>query len=134
MKKTNFKPPTDVKQWWMAPCCGPGSTDPDKYECECGKSGRECARHTSDVVARVLQLDPDQEGGETAVGDPDGEKVCGWCGFWCADCGRFWAGDTCGGSGIPDMNSADDTAMEVRGSDVYCVCGRKVATGYEEER
>jgi hypothetical protein len=129
-----FVKPKDIKQWWIAPCCGPGSTDLKGHECGfCGKSGQECAENTSTIVAGVMQLVHEQGGGEKSVDNPDGPESCGGCGFWCQGCGRFWAGDVCGNSDIPFMRAADGAEMVVKGEDVHCVCGRKLATGFKGE-
>ena len=131
-RRKPFVPPKDVKAFWVAPHCGPGTLDP-KDECGfCGRPGRECAAEASEAVA----AHPDWLHDGCDMGndddDPDDGRACGGCGFWCKGCGRFWAQDSCGERFPGEMHAADGARQEVRDGKVYCVCGRQLARLREE--
>lgn len=114
-----LKPPKDIKAWWRAPHCGPGSTDTTDDCGFCGRNVIECAEeHSESVNERHHQL-----------GDDAG---CGGCGFWCKGCGRFWAQGSCGESNYQEHVAADGAELYTRSGYVYCVCGKKLMKEYEE--
>ena len=124
-----MKPPKDIKQWWLAPCCGPLSLDIDEECGFCGESHRKCAEEYSEFVKQQPTI---------YIGDPDRNTprdCCGGSGFWCSACGRFWAQDTCGNYELGDNRSADGVRQTIRedvdspeGCKVSCSCGHFLGT------
>lgn len=113
-----FTPPKDIKQWWLAPHCGPGTLDAEEHCGFCGRLVLDCARDMSEAV----RLHPERDHYS------HDETPCGGSGFWCSGCGRFWAQDSCGESYLGDMHSSDGAEQVVKDDKVYCVCGKHLAT------
>jgi hypothetical protein len=115
----NFKPPTDVTTWWIAPHCGPGHTNRREICGFCGETCLDCALEATELV-NGKHYQP----GIVLEGHEDG---CGGSGFWCRGCSRFWAQDACGESNGSEHRAADGATLTV-GDDgyVYCCCGRKL--------
>lgn len=111
-----FARPKDVKVFWEAPHCGPGTLDPKEVCGFCGSEKGVCARNTSDSIRHK-----------------DGEMVCGGSGYWCYGCGRFWANDSCGETFGTEMKSADGARMTEKDGRVVCVCGTLLAKFESEE-
>lgn len=112
----SFRKPTDPKQWWCAPHCGPGTTDHTE-ECECGRTRYDCALETTRKIAAGGLVE--------ATADGDQGDACFCSGFWCPGCGRFWAQDSCL-ERFGDEYEACDGAELTTGPDhtVACCCGR----------
>jgi hypothetical protein len=137
-KKKAFQPPTDVKQFWVAPHCGPGTLDINETCGFCGDSHQECAQKFSDFLrnaSEVLLL----AYSKTMFGDHrDIEKMgiecpCGGSGFWCSKCGHFWAQDSCGDSGGTSHQSCDGDSLDFDdNNNVLCVCGNRVMIEKDE--
>ncbi len=112
----SFKEPTDIRQWWLAPHCGPGSLDINEICGFCGCSRKVCA--------------------ESAISSSD-YITCGGCGFWCSEsktCGRFWAQDACGERFEDDYLSCDgakltDSFDEQGRRWITCCCGTQLFIG-----
>lgn len=103
-----FRKPKDATKWWMAPHCGPGTTDANAICGFCGQTHQQCA------VANTEEMRKHHR------------QACGGSGFWCLNpnCGRFWAQDSCGESGYGEERSADGVSliMSDNGKKVFCVC------------
>ena len=120
-----FSPPNDVKTYWLAPHCGPGNLDPEEICGFCGEPQGVCAQKNS-VALEMTKRE------QCGVEQPES---CGGSGFWCADCGRFWANDSCGERFGADYAAADGAALEYRENEdmVYCVCGHQLFRPGSEE-
>lgn len=106
------RPPRDVKQFWVAPHCGPGTLDGNDTCGFCGLPYLRCAERNSETIAE------------------EHRQECGGAGFWCKSCGRFWAQDACGSSGDP--RAADGAELSVQDGYACCCCGNRLFE-YSEE-
>lgn len=113
----SFTKPTDVRTWWCAPHCGPGTTD-SAEECECGLSRFDCALGVTEKI----------KAGGVVEGSTDGtDTACFVSGFWCHSCGRFWANDSCMERYGPEYEAADGAELNLAlGGKVSCVCGQEL--------
>lgn len=110
MKKEEWNPkPKDNKTWWLASHCGPGTLDSKEICGFCGETYIKCAKKNTESIADVH------------------EETCGGAGFWCMECGRFWAQDACGESNEIEHRSVDGEVLLMKGGYVCCVCGNKLA-------
>lgn len=117
MSKKEFKPPTDVSQWWRAPCCSPGTADKTKTCGFCGENVIDCALEATPIV-NEKHLQP---------GDGDvRSEGCGGSGFWCLGCKRFWAQDCCGNCDYEGHQCSDGSSLSVVEGFVTCPCGHKL--------
>lgn len=105
---SRFTKPANIKQFWLAPHCGPGTLDPNDLCGFCGKTRQECAQANSESV-RLHH-----------------KQACGGSGLWCSYCGRFWAQDSCGESYNTDLQSVDGTALTEDKGYVKCYCGKRL--------
>ena len=121
-----FKPPKDIKQWWCAPHCGPGTLDTSKECGFCGANVLDCAKQLSEAVKEHPEWNFDGIVNGNEHDDPD--SICGGSGFWCSGCGRFWAQNSCGESGTFEHHAADGVELELRDGKIYCVCGKWLMT------
>lgn len=115
-----FRPPTDVRTWWCAPHCGPGTLDSSGV-CECGRTRFDCAL----AVTGAIKAGP-------LVEDPQGlvPTECFVSGFWCPGCGRFWANDSCMELFGAEYMASDGARLGYDGKTrgVSCVCGHHLFT------
>jgi hypothetical protein len=126
--KDFIKPPKDIKQWWMTPCCGPGTLDSQELCVFCGETHQKCAELFSESVKLHPEWNHDGSILGTPNDDPEDQTTCGGSGFWCSGCERFWAADTCGNLSPEDMRACDKAKQKVRGRKVFCICGKQLAT------
>jgi len=114
MKKKNWDPkPKDNKTWWLASHCGPGTLDSNEICGFCGDTCLGCAARNTESISAVH------------------EETCGGSGFWCKECGRFWAQDACGESNGEEHLSQDGAELSSKDGYVVCVCGNKLAKELE---
>jgi hypothetical protein len=125
MSKTKaFRPPEDIRQWWCAPHCGPGTLDTNGECGFCGANVIVCALALTDAVKHHPEWVHDGSILGDGHDDPEDQMACGGCGFWCHKCGRFWAQDSCGNNSGADHASADGLKLVVKDGNVHCVCGQ----------
>ena len=97
---------------WRSPCCGPALSPAEMHsvECECGLSYFDCALGATATAKQTR--------GKTAL-------ACGWAGFWCYACGRFWAQNSCGSAFAGSMASSDgaNQVYDEHTHSVSCCCG-----------
>jgi hypothetical protein len=123
-----YTPPKDIKQWWCAAHCGPATEDTTECCGFCGRPVLECAKEFSKKIKQHPEWNHDGSILDAKHDDPEEEMACGGCGFWCHNCGRFWAQNSCGESGSNEHQAADGAELEVRDGRVYCVCGQWLMT------
>jgi|ERR1700730_16661892 len=126
MSKRSFKPPKDIKQFWLAPHCGPGTLDPQDMCGFCGETRQECAKEATEFANEKHQLGPSKMG----LGD---NPTCGGSGLWCSECGRFWAQDSCGECDDLHLLASDGAEMKEKMGFAHCVCGKKLHKISEED-
>lgn len=99
-------------EWFMHQCCAPieGRGPQDICE-ECSKPQIVCA--TMETVRHILN--------EKGDGDQTLE-VCGWNGFWCHGCGKFWGVDTCGNDHRDHKHKEMPVVSGVVGEGYSCQC------------
>jgi hypothetical protein len=112
-----FVKPADPTVFWIAPHCGPGSTDPSDRCGFCGEKYIDCALACTAAANAGLVV--------TGNGDVDERaNVCGGSGFWCNGCKRFWAQDSCGESDGLEHRCADGSKLTAVNGRAACPCGR----------
>ncbi len=123
------KKPTDVKAFWVAPHCGPGTTDQTKECGYCGRSYADCAKEFTEFLEKATQEDL-EDYNLSMWGYPDAleerdNHPCGGSGFWCYKCGRFWAQNICGENSGAEHEACDGARLTIDPQgNVYCVCGQ----------
>lgn len=109
--------PKDNKTWWIASHCADGTLDGNKDCGYCGKIYIECAREMSEAIKRSIT--------ENEVKHCYALE-CGASGFWCPNCGRFWAQDVCSESVEEPWASDDAKCYTDDAKLLHCICGQKL--------
>ena len=122
-----YTPPESITKWWRASHCGPATEDTGECCGFCGEPVLDCARELSEKI----KLHPERNH-DGCIGyehdDPEDDMACGGCGFWCSQCGRFWAQDSCGDSSSYEHQASDGAKLIRKDGKIYCVCGKWLMT------
>ena len=100
--------PDDNKTFWLTSHCRPGTPDENEICGFCGETYGDCAGRCTESVKNGRSIE------------------CGGSGYWCPECGRFWAQDVCGESYNGDLQCQDGTEQIVKDSHVFCSCLNKL--------